>query len=61
MLESAIDKLLRYHKEATIVPGGARGADALAEQYTAVHGHNCIVMKADWSQYGKGAGNIRNE
>ena len=61
LLENTLDKLLRYYKEITIVTGGAKGADTLAEKYAASRGYNCIVMKADWSRYGKGAGILRNE
>lgn len=60
-LEDALDKLLRNQKEVTIISGGARGADALAEKYAADRGYSCMVFKADWKQYGKAAGIIRNE
>ena len=45
-----------------IVSGGARGADALAEQW-AKDGHNIplTTFPADWDKYGKSAGYKRNE
>lgn len=43
-----------------IVSGGARGADAIGEQY----GFDCEipvkVFPADWDKHGKAAGHIRN-
>ena len=43
-----------------IISGGAKGADALAERYAAEHDIELIVYKADWKQFGRGAGVIRN-
>ncbi len=44
----------------TIVSGGARGADTLAEQYAAERGLETVVFPADWKTYGRRAGFIRN-
>lgn len=60
-MEVNLDKLLNNQKEVTIVSGGAKGADTLAEKYAANRGYECIVFKADWNKYGKSAGVIRNE
>ena len=43
-----------------IISGGAKGADAIAENYAKAHGLYSIVMKADWNKYGKAAGYYRN-
>lgn len=43
-----------------IVSGGARGADALAEQFAKDYKKELIVFKADWDKYGKKAGFMRN-
>jgi len=43
-----------------IVSGGARGADKLGERYAKEIGLTPTVMKADWDEYGKAAGPIRN-
>lgn len=57
--------LVRYYVESlppgtTIVSGGARGVDRTAEQ-TAKHcGLPVITFHANWKQYGKQAGMIRN-
>ena len=45
----------------TIVSGGAKGVDALAETYAKEHDLNLIVKKADWKKYGRAAGPIRNK
>ena len=60
-MEVNLDKLLSNQKEVTIVSGGAKGADALAEKYAANRGYECIAFKADWNKNGKSAGVIRNE
>lgn len=43
-----------------IVSGGAKGADSLVEIYARQHQIPLVVFKADWKQYGKGAGIVRN-
>ena len=43
-----------------IVSGGAPGVDALGERYAEAHGLALRVFDADWKQYGKAAGPIRN-
>lgn len=57
-------------KHIVVVHGGARGADSMSENYVAHvraflrgQGYNIDteVHKADWNQYGKGAGPIRNQ
>ena len=47
LLESTLDKLLINYREITIVSGGAKGADTLAEEYTAANGYECMVFKAN--------------
>lgn len=60
-LKDTLDKLLANQKEVTIISGGAKGADSLAERYANEKGHDCIIFKADWKQYGRAAGIKRNE
>lgn len=43
-----------------IVSGTARGADTLGERYAKENGFALKRMPADWNQYGKRAGYIRN-
>lgn len=44
-----------------IISGGARGADTLADKWSALHGINMEVYPAEWERYGKAAGPIRNQ
>lgn len=44
----------------SIVSGGARGADRMAEAWATAAGVPCIVMPANWKAHGKGAGHKRN-
>lgn len=43
-----------------VVSGGARGADALGEQFAKLYNIPVKKFPADWDTYGKGAGFIRN-
>lgn len=47
--------------QITVVHGGARGADRIAGQIAAVWGMHVEEHPADWDQYGKAAGAIRNK
>ena len=55
---------LLAHKRNThnivIVSGTARGADQLGERYAVEKGFPILRFPADWLQYGKAAGPIRN-
>ena len=44
----------------TIVTGGARGADALAEAWARAHGIAVTVHRPDYSRYGRNAPHVRN-
>jgi hypothetical protein len=55
LLEKTLDGL----EISSIVSGGARGADSLAEKYASSRGIELIVFNADWS-IGKRAAAIRN-
>lgn len=45
----------------TLISGGCRGVDALAEQWAKMHGIPIERYEALWDKYGKLAGPIRNE
>lgn len=45
----------------TVVSGGAKGADALAERFAEEHNMKMIVKKAQWERYGRAAGPKRNK
>ncbi len=44
----------------SIVSGGARGADTLAEKFANEFGITKTIFHAEWKRYGRGAGMIRN-
>lgn len=45
----------------SIVSGGAKGADSLAERYAQEHGIPIKVILPNWQLYGRGAGMVRNQ
>lgn len=45
----------------TLISGGARGADKMAERYAIFRGHDVEVFEPDWLTYGNSAGPIRNQ
>lgn len=60
-LSAIIESLLIDIKEITIVSGGSRGADELAEWFAKRHGIDTVIYKPDWNKHGKSAGFIRNQ
>lgn len=56
-----IDSKFDLRDVDTIVSGGAKGADSLAERFASQFNFKLIVHKPDWKKYGKAAGPIRNE
>lgn len=44
-----------------LITGGAQGVDTFAEEWAQAMNIWSVVYKADWKQYGKGAGPIRNQ
>lgn len=48
------------HRISGIISGGARGVDKMAERFAAEFDIPIEVYPADWEQYGKAAGPIRN-
>jgi UDP-N-acetylmuramoylalanine-D-glutamate ligase len=47
--------------EHILILGGAKGADALAEEWADVFGVRKRIYPADWEAHGKAAGPIRNQ
>ena len=45
----------------TIISGGAKGADALAERFAAEFNLPTEIYPADWGRYGRAAGPKRND
>lgn len=50
-----------YIEDVTIIEGGARGADRIAREHGLDMGYSIETFNADWKQYGKKAGGIRNQ
>ena len=46
--------------EIEIVSGGAPGTDAMAVRYAAEKGYSVKIFPADWNQFSRTAGHIRN-
>ena len=60
LMKGVCDKLFKK-KPFTVISGGARGADKLAERYAKEKGIDCRVIEADWGRLGKKAGYLRNK
>lgn len=63
LLERKLDSILKNKSvthDIVIVSGTARGADLLGEQYAKSRSFQVARYPADWDQYGKRAGYIRN-
>lgn len=63
LLQSKCDSILsqkRVTHNIVVVSGTARGADTLGEQYAQERGYGLQRFPADWQQYGRAAGPIRN-
>lgn len=48
-------------KITSIISGGARGADRLAEKYAHENSISTVIFLPDWEKNGRGAGVIRNK
>lgn len=44
----------------SIISGGARGVDSIAEAWADAHGVKKVIWLADWDRFGKSAGYRRN-
>lgn len=62
LLTKTLDSVLERYtlSEVSIVSGCCRGADAFGERYAKEHGIPVVRFPADWLEYGKAAGPIRN-
>lgn len=47
--------------DVTIISGGARGADTIAQMYAEERDYALEIMEADWDAHGKSAGYKRNQ
>lgn len=60
LVKRTLDILLAATSDAEVVSGGARGVDAMGEQYAEERGWNVRLFVPDWKMRGKAAGPIRN-
>jgi hypothetical protein len=54
------DNEYKMPNNLTVIHGGARGADSLADQWAVVNWVPVEEFKADWKNQGKAAGILRN-
>ena len=59
-LDEIVIPMIKIGISVTIVSGGARGADNLAEKYAYENDLQVLLFPADWDKHGKSAGYIRN-
>ena len=63
LLRDSCDNLLSEKQRThtvVVISGTARGADQMGERYARERGFQLRRFPADWEQYGKSAGHIRN-
>ena len=62
LLESSLNRIFKEYSNDTIeiVSGHAKGADSFGERYANGHNLKCTIFEANWKQYGRAAGPIRN-
>lgn len=63
LLRDTCDELMatKANDVITVISGGSKGADALAERYAKEKGYPLEVFAAEWDRYGRSAGPLRNE
>lgn len=59
--EKVYDVLGTLPKVSIVIEGGATGADCFADEWATTSGTPHLKFTADWDQYGKSAGPIRNK
>lgn len=58
--EKCINEIREVYNFTSLISGGARGADHMAEVYSAKHNIPIKLFLPDWNKYGKAAGFLRN-
>lgn len=58
--DQAVSQCAWLGEAKTIVSGGARGVDQLAEAWASVKGIPVARYNPDWKRFGRGAGILRN-
>lgn len=57
---SILEGICNSLQVSVVITGGARGVDTSAHQWAKLRGYRTHEVLADWDQYGKSAGAIRN-
>lgn len=57
---AAMDRIHRVHRIHRVIHGGASGADNLAKWWASERRISCRAFPADWKQFHRAAGPIRN-
>jgi len=61
LMKSCLDPILSLvDEDIEIISGRAKGADQLGEKYAMEYGYELKLFPADWDQFGKRAGYLRN-
>ncbi len=60
LLFSILNELHSEHKVIEVIHGAAKGADILGHVWAEEHGIKSTPVYADWKQFGRAAGPIRN-
>ena len=60
-LEKTLDSIREEFNVGTVIHGNARGADRLAGEWAKLRGLKVISVDANWKEYGRAAGAIRNK
>lgn len=61
LLKRYLDEFQKEYPFDTIISGGARGADSLAEKYAKANNLAFFSYLAEWEMYGARAGFVRNK
>jgi len=61
LLFSTLDDLAASHDFEVVIEGGARGADTLAREWAELRNIPIEEYRANWKEYGRAAGPIRNK
>jgi hypothetical protein len=60
LMFSMLDEFHADHDFDVVIEGGARGADSFAAEWAILRHIPILEFRADWEQYGRSAGPIRN-
>lgn len=61
LLKEQLDEIHAVTPISTIVSGGAKGADKLAEKWAHQNNVETLIFEPDWEKFGRSAGYLRNK